>query len=150
MSDVQAPQAQISTNDSASGMGLQVMMAQKQMELIDSQINKNNVEANKTKGVDTELVSVNIQNVIQDTNNKVIIGRLNSLQADYQEIKNYYEAELTEANIREVVKEGNKKGSSKKSVSMGTLKSLVGTKDYKGYSLQEIVDYYKSNGYEVK
>ena len=32
---------------------------------------------------------------------------------------------------------------------MGTLKSLVGTKDYKGYSLQEIVDYYKSNGYEV-
>jgi len=43
-----------------------------------------------------------------------------------------------------------KKGSSKKSVSMGTLKSLVGTKDYKGYSLQEIVDYYKSNGYEVK
>ena len=55
----------------------------------------------------------------------------------------------TKAKV-EVVKEGNKKGSSKKSVSMGTLKSLVGTKDYKGYSLQEIVDYYKSNGYEVK
>ena len=40
MSDVQAPQAQVSTNDSASGMGLQLMMAEKQMELIDSQINK--------------------------------------------------------------------------------------------------------------
>ena len=98
MSDVQALQAQVSTNDGASGMGLQMMMAQKQMELIDSQINKNNVEANKTRGVDTELVSVNIKNVMQDTNNKGVLQRLTSLQADYQEVENMYQKELTEAN----------------------------------------------------
>ena len=56
----------------------------------------------KKAGVDTTLTEANISNVIQDTNNKIIIGRLNSLQADYQEIKNYYEADLTEANINEV------------------------------------------------
>ena len=63
MSDVQAPQAQVSTNDIASGMGLQVMMANKQMELIDSQINKNNVEANKTAGADTDLTIINAKKV---------------------------------------------------------------------------------------
>lgn len=102
MSDVQAPQANVSTNDGVSGMGIQLMMAQKQMQLIDSQINKNNVEANKTQGVDTELVSVNIKNVMQDTNNKGVLQRLTSLQADYQEVENMYQKELTEANIKEI------------------------------------------------
>lgn len=55
MSDVQAPQANVSTNDGASGMGLQLMMAQKQMELIDSQINKNNADANKGKSETTTI-----------------------------------------------------------------------------------------------
>lgn len=102
MSDVQAPQANVSTNDGVSGMGIQLMMAQKQMQLIDSQINKNNVEANKTQGVDTELVSVNVKNVMQDTNNKGVLQRLTSLQADYQEVENMYQKELTEANIKEI------------------------------------------------
>ena len=102
MSDVQAPQANVNTNDGASGMGIQLMMAQKQMELIDSQINKNNVEANKTQGVDTELVSANIKNVMQDTNNKVVLQKLTSLQTDYQAIENMYQKELTEANINEI------------------------------------------------
>ena len=102
MSDVQAPQANVNTNNGASGMGLQMMMAQKQMELIDSQINKNNADANKTKGVDTELVGANIKNIMQDTSNKIVLQRLTSLQADYQEIENMYQNELTEANIKEI------------------------------------------------
>lgn len=40
-------------------------------------------------------------------------------------------------------------GKSNKIVSTATLKSLIGTKGYEGYSLQELVDYYKSNGYKV-
>jgi hypothetical protein len=37
-----------------------------------------------------------------------------------------------------------------KTISSGTIKSLVGKKGYEGYSEKEIIDYYKSNGYEVK
>ena len=99
---VSAPQATVDTSDKIGGLGLNAMMVQKQLEVLDSQANKNNAEADKTRGVDTTLTEANISNVIQDTNNKIIIGRLNSLQADYQEIKNYYEADLTEANINEV------------------------------------------------
>ncbi|HEY8659878.1 MAG TPA: hypothetical protein VIM07_04425 [Chitinophagaceae bacterium] len=39
---------------------------------------------------------------------------------------------------------------SHKTISGSTIKSLVGKKGYEGYSEQEIKDYYKSNGYEVK
>jgi len=38
----------------------------------------------------------------------------------------------------------------KKQISIGKIKSLVGTPDYKGYSEKEIIEYYKSNGYDVK
>jgi hypothetical protein len=37
-----------------------------------------------------------------------------------------------------------------KTVKRSTLKSLVGTKGYEGYSEQELLDYYKSQGYTVK
>lgn len=90
----------VDTGLDSGSMGL--MMAGKQMQLIDAQINKTNVEADKIAGADTDLTNANIGNVIQDTNNKAIQARLTGLQADYQEIKNFYEAELTEANIQEV------------------------------------------------
>lgn len=37
-----------------------------------------------------------------------------------------------------------------KSVSLGDIQSKVGTKGYEGYTEQELVDYYKSNGYKIK
>lgn len=42
------------------------------------------------------------------------------------------------------------KATGKKTVSSATLNGLVGTKGYEGYTLKEIQDYYKSNGYEIK
>lgn len=36
-----------------------------------------------------------------------------------------------------------------KNISESTLKSLIGTKGYEGYTLGELIDYYKSNGYSV-
>lgn len=44
---------------------------------------------------------------------------------------------------------GNKNTPSK-TISVGTIKSLVGKKGYEGYTEKELMDYYKSNGYEVK
>ena len=52
---VSAPQATVDTSDKAGGLGLQAMMMQKQMDLIDSQINKNNADANKGKS-ETETI----------------------------------------------------------------------------------------------
>lgn len=52
---VGAPQATVDTSDKAGGLGLQAMMVQKQMQLIDSQINKNNADANKGKS-ETETI----------------------------------------------------------------------------------------------
>ena len=43
-----------------------------------------------------------------------------------------------------------KKQGGDKSVSKTKLSSLVGTKGYEGYTEQEIIDYYKKNGYTVK
>jgi hypothetical protein len=37
-----------------------------------------------------------------------------------------------------------------KTVSLSTLKSLVGQKGYEGYTIDEIIKYYKSNGYIIK
>ena len=36
-----------------------------------------------------------------------------------------------------------------KSISVSKLKTLVGTKGYEGYSLDEIIEYYTSNGYNI-
>lgn len=56
----------------------------------------------------------------------------------------------TKAKV-EVVKKGNEMGKpTKKTVSIGKIKSLVGTKGYEGYSEKELIEYYKSNGYDVK
>ena len=52
---VSGPQATVDTGDKAGGLGLQSMMMQKQMELIDSQVNKNNADANKGKS-ETETI----------------------------------------------------------------------------------------------
>jgi len=41
------------------------------------------------------------------------------------------------------------KPKAEKSISVSKLKTLVGTKGYEGYSLDEIIEYYKSNGYNV-
>lgn len=43
----------------------------------------------------------------------------------------------------------NQSSGNAKTISTSRLKGLVGTKGYEGYSLQEIIDYYKSNGYKV-
>jgi len=41
-------------------------------------------------------------------------------------------------------------GTSGKTISTGTIKSLVGSKGYEGYTEQEIIDYYQKNGYSIK
>jgi len=37
-----------------------------------------------------------------------------------------------------------------KTISVDRIKSLVGTKGYEGYTEQELIDYYKSQGYDIK
>lgn len=52
---VSAPQAHVSGNTALTESALSAMMMQKQMQLIDSQINKNNADANKGKS-ETETI----------------------------------------------------------------------------------------------
>ena len=51
-------------------MGLQLANLASQIKLDESQANKNNADANKTKGVDTELVKSSIENLIAQTKNE--------------------------------------------------------------------------------
>nr|DAQ79623.1 MAG TPA: hypothetical protein [Microviridae sp.] len=51
-------------------LGLQLANLASQIKLNESQANKNNVEANKTSGVDTELVKTSIENLISQTKNE--------------------------------------------------------------------------------
>ena len=51
-------------------MGLQLANLASQIKLNESQANKNNAEANKTAGVDTELAKTSIENLISQTKNE--------------------------------------------------------------------------------
>ena len=51
-------------------MGLQLVNLASQIKLNESQANKNNAEANKTAGVDTELAKTSIENLISQTKNE--------------------------------------------------------------------------------
>ena len=51
-------------------VGLQLANLASQIKLNESQANKNNAEANKTAGVDTELVKTSIENLISQTKNE--------------------------------------------------------------------------------
>ena len=51
-------------------MGLQLANLASQIKLNESQANKNNAEANKTAGVDTELAKTSIENLINQTKNE--------------------------------------------------------------------------------
>ena len=51
-------------------MGLQLANLASQIKLNESQANKNNADANKTAGVDTELVKTSIENLISQTKNE--------------------------------------------------------------------------------
>lgn len=51
-------------------MGLQLANLASQIKLNESQTNKNNAEANKTAGVDTELAKTSIENLISQTKNE--------------------------------------------------------------------------------
>lgn len=54
------------------GMGLQLANLASQVELNKSQANKNNAEAEKTKGIDTELQKASMENIIAQTSNEKI------------------------------------------------------------------------------
>ena len=108
MSDVQAPQAQVSTNDSATGMGLQVMMANKQMEVMESQANLNNTNADlaraNTSGAQLDNIFKGIQNRIAGATEGTVIETANQ---GLEEIKTNIEnmkkqGNLTDANIDKI------------------------------------------------
>ena len=51
-------------------MGLQLANLASQIKLNESQANKNNAEANKIAGVDTELAKTSIENLLSQTKNE--------------------------------------------------------------------------------
>ena len=53
-------------------MGLQLANLASQIKLNESQANKNNAEANKTAGVDTELAKTSIENLLSQKKMKKI------------------------------------------------------------------------------
>ena len=57
-------------------------------------------------------------------------------------------AVVAEGNSRD--KSATSKAQPKKQASLSSIKSLVGKKGYEGYTEKELVDYYKSQGYEIK
>lgn len=69
------------------GMGIQAQMAQAQIELAKSQANKNNVEADKLAGVDTEEANARILNLTQDVTNKKAQAVLLGIEKDLGDIK---------------------------------------------------------------
>lgn len=71
---ISAPQAHISGNTGLTEGAINAMMAEKNLQLLDSQINKNNAEATKLSGIDTELGIVNKKKI--------------ELENNYQEIQN--------------------------------------------------------------
>ena len=56
----------------AQGMGAQLASTLSQVELNKSQANKNNAEANKIKGVDTDVAQATMDNLIAQTSNEKI------------------------------------------------------------------------------
>lgn len=72
---VSAPQAHINGNTGLTESAINAMMAEKNLQLLDSQINKNNAEANKISGIDTDLGIVNKKKI--------------ELENNYQEVQNH-------------------------------------------------------------
>ncbi len=62
-------QAQSGSVTNAPYMGMEALLLDKQLEVMDSQANKNNADAEKTKGVDTSKVVTEIENIKADTQN---------------------------------------------------------------------------------
>jgi len=62
-------QAQSGAVTNAPYMGMEALLLDKQLEVMDSQANKNNADAEKTKGVDTNKVNTEIENIKADTQN---------------------------------------------------------------------------------
>ena len=103
---VDAPQATVDTSDKAGGMGLQAMMVQKQVELIDSQINKTNAEAENLRGIERDkanseikLNSATISNLIALTNNENERNGLIKYESQLKEFELNFKKDTREINI---------------------------------------------------
>ena len=91
-----APNASVAGGQAPSGGGelmqgmglmLQNRMMQAQIHLAESQANKNNVEAQKTAGVDTSKTLAQIDNLIANTDNTRQLRKLNEVKTDIEELE---------------------------------------------------------------
>ena len=103
---VDAPQATVDTSDKAGGMGLQAVMVQKQVELIDSQINKTNAEAENLRGIERDkassviqLNSATISNLIAQTKNEEERNSLIKFESQLKEFELNFKEDTRQINI---------------------------------------------------
>lgn len=87
--------------EAVMSMGLQAQMMQAQIELLKSQANKNNVDAGKAAGVDTDLVNASISNIRAKTGNIQADTQLKDIDRRIKEV----ELDLKNATFNDVVNE---------------------------------------------
>lgn len=107
VSTAQAP----SGGGEALGMGITAMqqqMTMAQIELAKSQANKNNVEAAKTAGVDTQLTGTQIQSLTQGIQNQKAIEKLTKIQTDLSELDKAYKEATLEQSIANYANEASR------------------------------------------
>lgn len=103
---VSAPQAGNINTSNESGMGIQSMMAAKQMELLDSQINKTNAEAENLRGIERDkagsviqLNSATISNLIAQTKNEEERNSLIKFESQLKEFELNFKEDTRQINI---------------------------------------------------
>ena len=126
------------------------------------------IEGFKKKG---SLVAVNEESQLEDAKGNVIhkfknpmaVIKVEEGTGDEKQTKVYtipynsvkgeikgYTADKKGQNGWELPRGADTKQASNKTVPLSTIRGLVGTKGYEGYDEKELVDYYKSQGYDIK
>jgi hypothetical protein len=83
----------------AQGMALQLAKLQSEIDINKAMAEKLKAEAEKTKGVDTELAKANIAEITQNIKNKEAQEAGQKLQNDYDKIRNYIREKTADYDI---------------------------------------------------
>lgn len=118
----------IGNNQVQSGLGKSMEIAQMiemnkaQIEVMKSQANLNNVEANKKAGADTELINTQIGNLTQGITNQKTINELDLIEKDIKNIELEIDQRTKEIQINEIGAKANEAiGKAKSAMTQGNV-----------------------------
>lgn len=119
------------------GLGMQLGMNQKQMELVDAQINKTNAEADNLRGVqkdniasDTALKAMQTANleILNNLNNKTLDEQITAIKANADKAQSEARTALVNANVDETTQKSKEEQIKNESIASALEAGLKQTK----------------------